>query len=57
MAKMGHSVCLPVRRPGARACMCANLPLRTFIVWVILLVAAGSVAGELLASGTITDLR
>ena len=42
---------------GALARMCANHPLRTIIVWVILLVVALGVAGELLPSATTTDLR
>lgn len=42
---------------GALARMCANHPIRTIIVWVILLAAALGVAGQLLGSATTTDLR
>ena len=42
---------------GALARMCADHPIRTIIVWVILLIVALGVSGEFLASATTTDLR
>ena len=42
---------------GALARMCANHPIRTIIVWVILIVVALVVAGEYLPSATTTNLR
>ena len=42
---------------GALARMCANHPIRTIIVWGILIVVAMGIAGEYLPSATTTNLR
>ena len=42
---------------GALARMCANHPIRTIIVWVILIVVALGVVGQYLPSATTTNLR